>query len=303
MNHSNFTIADIQKSADFAHPYIKEEDSGNVSETAFHSVENVCPAGCINSNVEDMGRYAIFQLGKGKTGDRQIVSEANLDLTHTAQVPMSGSGEFKELGANSYGMGWVVTSYRGRRMIWHNGGIDGFYALLTMLPDEDLAVVILTNLLNQTAPEAVAYRIYDQMIGLDAIDWSTRYEQLYAKGKTAEEEAAKTEATKRKSGTHPSHDLKDYAGEYENPGYGTITVASAGEHFTATLNQMELPLQHYHYDVFEVPQRANWILGGLKIRFQTNMDGEIDSVVAPLEGDAPEIIFTRKAVKPHEPAK
>jgi CubicO group peptidase (beta-lactamase class C family) len=292
MNSTNFSITEMQKNSDYSHPYIEIDDK--VQETPFHPLPGVCPAGCINSNVEDMARYAIFQLGKGKVGDQQIVSEANLQLTHTAQVPMGDDEQFKEIGPYSYGMGWVITSYRGHRNIWHNGGIDGFYSLLTMLPEEELGIVILTNRLGQQVPEIVAYKIYDQLLGLDSIDWATRYAQQFAKAK----EAAKNAPTNQKTGTHPSHPLKDYTGDYDNPGYGKISIAAAGNDFTAKLNMIELPLKHFHYDVFEVPEKAHWIFGGFKVRFLTNMDGDIDSIAIPLEPDAPEIIFTRTQTKP-----
>lgn len=83
---------------------------------------------------------------------------------------------------------------------------------------------------------------------------------------------------------------------YDNPGYGKISVAAAGDHLNAKLNVMEFPLKHFHYDVFEV-EKADWAFGGFKIRFLTNMDGDIDSVAIPLETDAPEVIFTRMPVK------
>src|SRR5260370_430886 len=149
MNASNFSVLDSQKSSDFAHPYRQDEHTGNV---------------------EDMARYAIFQLGKGKAGDRQVVSEANLGLTHTPQVPMNGDLPFKEIGPRSYGMGWVISSYRGHPLVWHNGGIDGVYALLSLLPDENFGVVILTNLLqDDPLPEVIAYHIYDCLLGLAAV--------------------------------------------------------------------------------------------------------------------------------------
>jgi CubicO group peptidase (beta-lactamase class C family) len=291
MNGSNFSVTESQKNTDYAHPYIEVDDK--VQETPFHSLDPVCPAGCINSNVEDMARYAIFQLGKGKAGDQQIVSEANLQLMHTAQAPIGSAGEFKEIGPESYGMGWVITSYRGHHNVWHNGGIDGFYALLTMLPEEELAVVILTNRLGQPVPEIVAYKIYDQLLGLDPIDWGTRYDQQFAKAKAAEQ----TAATNQKSGTNPSHPQKDYTGEYENPGYGKISIAAAGDDFTMKLNAVDFPLKHFHYDVFEVPEKGGSPFGGFKVRFLTNMDGDIDSIAIPFESDAPEILFTRAHVK------
>src|SRR5438876_4892627 len=65
MNASNFSVVDSQKSSDFAHPYRKDEHTGEVSETIFHAVSPIGPAGSINSNVEEMARYAVLQLSKG----------------------------------------------------------------------------------------------------------------------------------------------------------------------------------------------------------------------------------------------
>ena len=294
MSASNFSVLDSQKSSDFAHPYRKDDHTGEVSETPFHGLSPIGPAGSINSNVEDMARYAIFQLSKGKAGDRQIVSEANLSLTHTPQVPMNGDLPHKEIGPRSYGMGWVTSSYRGHPLLWHNGGIDGFYALLCLLPDENFGVVILTNLLqDDPVPEVVAYRIYDQLLGLEPVDWAKRFEERDKKEKASEEVERAKDVSERKRNTHPSHELKEYAGRYENPGYGIIEVRPDGEGFAATFNRMSFPLHHYQYDVFESPSDATGAVDVGRLRFLTNMDGNIDGIAAPLEPLAPEIIFTR----------
>ena len=294
MTASNFSVLDSQKSSDFAHPYRKDEHTGEVSETPFRGLSPIAPAGSINSNVEDMARYAIFQLSKGKSGDRQIVSEANFGLTHTPQVPMNGDLPFKEIGPRSYGMGWVISSYRGHPLVWHNGGIDGFYALLSLLPDENFGVVILTNLLqDDPVPEVIAYHIYDGLLGLEPVDWAKRFEERDQKEKASEEEERAKDVSARKPNTHPSHELKEYAGRYENPGYGTITVRPDGDGLAATFNKMSFPLHHYQYDVFESPPDSTGALDLGRLRFVTNMDGNIDGIAAPLEPLAPEIIFTR----------
>lgn len=301
MNSTNFSVLDSQKSSDFAHPYRKDEHGGEVSETPFHVMSAIGPAGSINSNVEDMARYAVFQLGKGKVGDHQLVSEANLNLNHTAQVPMPGGAPSKEIGPRSYAMGWVISSYRGHPLWWHNGGIDGFYALLSLLPDQNLGVVILTNLLDDDpAPEIVQYHIYDQLLGLDTIDWSKQFQERESKQKAAEDEENKKKLSGRKANKHPSHELKDYAGRYENPGYGVITVQPAGDGFTATLNKLSFPLHHYHYDVFESPPNFTGAVDIGKLRFLSNMSGEIDGIAAPFEPEAPEIIFSRVIENPQE---
>jgi hypothetical protein len=241
-----------------------------------------------------MARYAIFQLGKGKIGEHQLVSEANLNLNHSPQVPMPGGAPSKEIGQRSYAMGWVISSYRGHPLWWHNGGIDGFYALLSLLPDQNVGVVILTNLLDDDpVPEIVQYHIYDHLLGLDSVDWVKHFQDLEAKQKTAEEEENKKELSERKPNTHPSHELKDYAGRYENPGYGVITIELAGDGLSATLNHLSFPLHHYEYDVFEAPPNSTGAVDIGKVRFLTNMSGDIDGIAAPFEPDAPEIVFTR----------
>ena len=304
MNSSNFSVSDSQKSSDFAHPYRKDEHTGEVAETAFHALSPIGPAGSINSNVEDMARYVIFQLGKGKVGDRQVISETNLALTHSPQVPMGRSAPFKEIGPMSYGMGWVITAYRGHPLIWHNGGIDGFYALLSLLPDENFGVVILTNLLDDDpVPEIIADNIFDYLLRLDPIDWSNRFQERDKQQKAAEEEEQKKELSERKPNTHPSHELKDYVGRYENSGYGILTIQAAGDGFTAALNRLSFPLRHYHYDVFEVPPNSTGAVDIGKLRFLTDMNGEIHAVAAPLEPDAPEIIFTRATEKTQQQQK
>jgi CubicO group peptidase (beta-lactamase class C family) len=298
MNSSNFSVLDSQRSSDFAQPYRKDEHSGAVSQIPFHPISTIGPAGSINSNVEDMARYAIFQLGKGKVGDRQLVSEANLTLNHTPQVPMPQGLPSKEIGSRSYAMGWVISSYRGHLLWWHNGGIDGFYALLTLLPDENFGVVILTNLLDEDPiPEIVSYHLYDHLLGLEPVDWTKRFEELEAKQKAAGDEEHKKEVSERKPNTHPSHELKDYAGRYENPGYGVITIKTDEDGLKATLNKLSFPLHHYQYDVFEAPLDSTGAVEIGRLRFQMNMSGDVDSIAAPFEPEAPEIIFTRVSEK------
>lgn len=70
--------------------------------------------------------------------------------------------------------------------------------------------------------------------------------ELEAKQKAAEAEENKKELSERKPNTHPSHELKDYAGRYENSGYGVITIQLSGD-------GLSFPLHHYEYDVFEAP--------------------------------------------------
>lgn len=46
----------------------------------------------------------------------------------------------------SYGMGWGLSTYRGRHMKHHAGGIEGFSCVYVRVPEEDVSVIMLTNL-------------------------------------------------------------------------------------------------------------------------------------------------------------
>ena len=300
MSHSDLSVTDIEKTVDHALPYELKKDV--VNRIPFHNIDAIGPAGSINSSVDDMSHYLIFQLGDGKYDGKPIVAESDLREMHSPQtaIPdpppafsMSGLGHF------SYGLAWVVTAYRGHNLVWHNGGIDGFYALLSMLPDDHMGVVVLTNLPHGQTPEVLAYNVYDRLLGLDPLPWFDRFRDLDAKGKKQEEEDKKNKPSDRKAGTHPSHRLADYAGEYQNPGYGILKVAPKGDALELSLNKLgPFPLEHYHYDIFQVPEDSGSVTAGEKFQFEMNKKGDIERIGAMLEPALGEdIIFTRAPEK------
>ena len=300
MTHSDLSVEDIEKTDNHALPYELKKEV--VTQVPFHNIDAVGPAGSINSSVADMSHYLTFQLGDGKYEGKQLVSESNLRLMHSPQTSMPDlppAFSFSELGHFSYGLTWVVTAYRGHNLVWHNGGIDGFYALLSLLPDDHMGVVILTNMPGQPSPEILAYNVYDRLLGLDQLPWLARFKELQSKRKKEEEESKKTKTSDKKTGTHPSHDLKDYVGNYENPGYGLIKVGQKGDALELTINKLgPYLLARYHYDVFQIPEDSDTPAAGERFQFHMNKQGDVHSISAALEPALSEdIVFTRAAEK------
>jgi CubicO group peptidase (beta-lactamase class C family) len=300
MTRSNLSVEEIEKTDDHALPYEFKKEV--VTKVPYHNINAIGPAGSINSSVDDMSHYLAFQLGDGKYGDKKIVEESDLREMHSPQTAIPDpppAFSLPGLGHFSYGLAWVVTSYRGHNLVWHNGGIDGFYALLSMLPDDHIGVVVLTNLPHGQTPEVLAYNVYDRLLGLDPLPWFDRFKDLDAKGKQQEEESKKNKSTDRKAGTHPSHNLSDYAGKYENPGYGKIKVSQKGDSLEIAFNKLgPWPLENYHYDVFQVPEGSDSVGAGEKFQFEMNKKGDIDRISASLEPSLGEdIVFTRASEK------
>ena len=165
--------------------------------------------------------------------------------------------------------------------------------------DDHMGVVILTNLPNGQTPEVLAYNVYDRLLGLDPMPWFDRFKDLEAKSKKQEDEAKKNKPTDRKTVTHPSHNLAYYAGEYQNEGYGMIKVALKGDGLALILNKLgPYPLEHYHYDIFQVPEENDSFAAGEKFQFEMNKKGDMDRIAATLEPSLGEdIIFTRAPEK------
>jgi CubicO group peptidase (beta-lactamase class C family) len=287
MSSSNFSVTDSQKSPDYSLPYtvVKEQ----ITEIPFRNIDTIGPAGSINSNVEDMAKYVMMHMDHGKG----VLSAKNANQMQAPQMSIGGPGNDKELGAQSYGMGFFLTSYRGHYLVHHGGNIDGFSALVTFMPQDKIGMVILTNQNGSVVPTMLSYNVYDRLLGLDQIDWTKRMKDQQEKAKASSEDAKKKGYTPKREGTHPSHDLAEYAGEYEHPAYGVVKIGMENGGLNLSFHGLGGTLNHFHYDVFEVAESDVNPFSKQKVQFHTGLQGDLDSLSIPLESTVKEVVFTR----------
>jgi CubicO group peptidase (beta-lactamase class C family) len=92
--NSNFSVEASQQAADFAQPYrIKDE---KVEKIPFRNLDAIGLAGSINSCVNDILKWIQFQLNKGKIGDKQLVSESEMQNMQTPYMFISFPMESNE---------------------------------------------------------------------------------------------------------------------------------------------------------------------------------------------------------------
>ncbi|HEY3557305.1 MAG TPA: serine hydrolase [Kribbella sp.] len=100
------------------------------------------PAGLITSTVADALAFARLHLNGGVAPDgTRLLSEASVAAMAEQQAELPDK---YSLG-DSWGLGWIRFGWNGRRLIGHDGNTIGQAAFLRVLPDEGLAVVLLTN--------------------------------------------------------------------------------------------------------------------------------------------------------------
>lgn len=298
MNTTTFSLKDLQASPDFALPYQKGRDlKAELKRIPFEETcPDTCalgPAGELNSNAEDMSHYLLFHLNRGNYNGKQLLSENNSSQMQTPQMTLAGAPDYPELGENSYGMGFFISTYRGRKRIEHGGNLDGFSSIFTFLPNEKIGVVVLTNLDGSPLPDVIAFNAIDRLLGESQVPWSKRLLDSETASRQSEADAKSKGYDLRKKGTHPSHDIKDYLGDYENPGYGIVSVAEEKDGLLVKLNKLTFHMKHYHYDVFEVPFDPQDPFAKQKLSFFGDLSGDISSLSMPLEPHVKDIVFTR----------
>jgi hypothetical protein len=72
----------------------------------------------------------------------------------------------------------MVGMHKGRYIVSHGGGIDGFISSVGFLPKEKIGVVVLTNSdSSMMFPNSLAEAILDQMLGIAEDDWISKVKE------------------------------------------------------------------------------------------------------------------------------
>jgi len=288
MDRSSLSVEETKAADDVARPHEMRDDA--IVEIPYRDLAQIGPAGGIISCLDDMLSYVRAHLAPGQDGPISVAAASEM---HAPQIMLPEDKTFPESTRFGYGLGWVVGQYRGCRIVEHNGGVDGFLTDCMMLPDQGIGVVVLTNYWSALG-SCIAYRAFDALLGLETIDWSGRMKGLLDEAHAARAQArSQAKSAPRGRGARP---LDDYAGEYEHPGYGRVSVVTADERLEPSFGTLDVSLTHKHYDVFELAWHE---LAEQDIRFPvtflTGPDGDIVALTIPFEDGVDEIRFNRIA--------
>lgn len=292
MARSNFSVDESQKDPDFALPY--QEEKGAVKRLPFRNITTMGPAGAINSSANEMSRWVRIHLNNGKIEGKNLIGAATVADMHAPHMPIGAPQSIPEIGPEIYGMGWFTDTYRGHARVHHGGNIDGFSALVSFLPQDNVGFVVLTNMNGTGLPELLVRHAVDKLLGLPDRNWILEAAQNKAKGEELGKAAEQKKATRRTLGTKPSHKLDDYVGDYNHPGYGDLKVFLRDGHLAFSINAIVSNLEHWHYDTFNAKKIEDGTFDDSKLTFRTNANGFVASVEAPVEPTLDDISFARK---------
>jgi CubicO group peptidase (beta-lactamase class C family) len=244
------------------------------------------PTGGINASAADMAKWLSVQLGRGAIdGKRRLFSEAQSKALWTPHVHMPVAEPAGPLAATqprfmSYALGFVVSDYRGHKIITHGGGWFGALSTTVLIPERKVGFAIMINSEERGALRAVELALLDHYLDQPQTDWLPliKAERQARIDKALAAVAALQEQDS--AGPPPSLPLKAYAGVYRDPWYGTMTIRHHAADNTLSIRMdrtqgMEGPLQPVRHDTF----RTRWADRSLEDAYLTFMlkpDGAID---------------------------
>jgi CubicO group peptidase (beta-lactamase class C family) len=210
----------------------------------------------------------------------QLRAEGQVEALRAARVPLPLAAfgpQYARATHLAYGAGWFVADYAGSLLVDHIGGHGGMVALITLLPNEDIGVVVLANHGDNLLPIAVTNHVLDLLLGLDERPWNDDLHAWWDGVRAARKAAALAPGGERRASAPPSLPLRDYEGSYTSPVYGE-THLEAGPIGLVLRHGRNLvgDLLHWHHDTFRITWQDPFvraILGPGFAKFDLDMAG------------------------------
>lgn len=224
MNHTLALSKEITSSSNraLAHTVVL----GELKKIPYGNIDNLAPAGSISSSANDLSHWVMAQLDKGKYDGKQVIPAAAIAQTWLPHSILGNGGTIFNKGHfNLYGLGWFLEEYAGRKIVSHTGGVNGFVTSVTLIPEEKLGIIVLTNTDANNFYEALKWEIMDAYFELPY----RNYSQVYLQGhRNNEKEMMKQLALKKDTiSSNPKTDLplSAFAGTYVHAVYGNMIIA------------------------------------------------------------------------------
>lgn len=175
MNHTVFSIEELEKTSDYAKAYQTDLIKKTLAPIDFYrQTKASAPAMGINSNIIDLSHWVICQLSKGIFNQKEIIPNSVIKETMKPLTISSNSIKDKELSYELYGMGRTLRTYKNHLMSEHGGAINGFRSQITLFPDDSLGIIILTNSADHKVASFLQLEIADIILGLEKTQWHER---------------------------------------------------------------------------------------------------------------------------------
>ncbi len=140
MEHATTSI-ELAAQGNFAFPYTLT--GATYRPEKYKSDATMHPAGGMVASASDLVRWLIVNLNDGMIDGQAALDPDAVRAAHASYA--STDREYYRFRRTGYGLGWYHSDFEGELLMHHFGGIDGYHAHVSFMPEHDIGVVALVN--------------------------------------------------------------------------------------------------------------------------------------------------------------
>ena len=236
MKNSVGIYQNISNNANVAFPHTSANGELEQIDVYIKKDGSLGAAGGIYSSVEDLSKWVMMHLNEGLYGDSledTLITKRNHDELWKIQTNISYRVKGSERYNNhykGYGLGFNLRDENGYTIVQHSGGLPGMLSMITMIPELNAGIVVLTN----TSPGGYSYGtitnlIKDKIIDAKETDWLALVENSLNKNSSATDSVVNTIWDRVKTNKNKSPDFQSFTGTYKDDWFGEVSVYESND--------------------------------------------------------------------------
>ncbi|CAM3330970.1 Putative penicillin-binding protein PbpX [Aequorivita lipolytica] len=189
------------------------------------------PAGGIYASINDMSTWVQAQLDEGKYGeklkDSLFSKKAQREMWTPQTLLRSGKGPYNT-HFSAYGLGWFLSDVSGYFQVTHTGGLLGIVSQVTIIPELELGIIVLTNQQSGAAFSAITNSIKDGYFEIKGEDRIQQYNERRLAGEREEDSISKKIAADLKTQLKSKASKPNPAiviGNYKDSWFGKVAIS------------------------------------------------------------------------------
>lgn len=261
---------------------------GKVQVIARSSMKVGHSAGGINSNISDLCKWVQLWLNKGKYNDGSPKSLFSTNVYNEMTSPqtiirVNSPGAYNTHFA-AYGLGFFLSDVKGYKQITHTGGLEGMVTQITMIPELNLGIIVLTNQQEGGAFASITDQIKDGYFGIQGTDRVTEYSarrkgQLDAANSVLQSTWKEIDKAQQSGGEKT--DINLFTGTYRDAWLGDVIISvKNGKAWFDSKRSPKLTgeLLHYKGNTFVVKWKDRSMDADAFVNFSLDEEGKASGI-------------------------
>jgi len=225
MNKSAASFSRLKDKSNVVDPHAPVE--GKVNAIKRENIDVANAAGGIHSNITDLSKWVQLYLAHGvfNTNQKMFSEDVHEEMwTPQTIIPIRRPGTYNTHFA-AYGLGFFLSDAKGYKQVSHTGGLAGMVTQITMIPELNLGIIVLTNQQEGGAFSSVTNQIKDSYFGITGTDRVTEYSAQRNSGLTKAKHITDSLWNEVKNANKASPDFNNYFGIYKDDWFGDVIIS------------------------------------------------------------------------------